>query len=367
MPLPTPLSILTLRPRPGVITGPGWNDAAATALLRAREASLTLAVVRYDDEVVHVDSGLSTRDIDALDAAKLYYSGLSQDEVAQRMHLARSTISKLLSHARKRGFVRITVNDPREDDAFLCARLSERFNLLDVRLVSPPSSAPEDMREALGRVGAQVLSEQIRDGDAIGICLSRTTEAVSRHMPRIPRKGVAIIQLTCCIGACVRTIDETMVMERIAASCGGQAVYFQLPAFLSAQQREDPGVKARLRATRTQRASTRVVLYTVGDARSNLAYLAGFRLEDADMTRLLTTSVGDICTHFITAQGRICLPDLNNRATGISLPELREKEQKILVAGGPDKLQAIYAALANGYVSRLVTDVGTARALTMMA
>ena len=51
--------------------------------------------------------GLSAKEVQALDAAKLYYAGLSQQEVAQRLHVSRPTVSKLLAYARRRGFVRI--------------------------------------------------------------------------------------------------------------------------------------------------------------------------------------------------------------------------------------------------------------------
>lgn len=59
-------------------------------------------------------SGLSAKEVQALDAAKLYYAGLSQQEVAQRLHVSRPTVSKLLAYARRRGFVRIEIYDPRE-------------------------------------------------------------------------------------------------------------------------------------------------------------------------------------------------------------------------------------------------------------
>ena len=73
--------------------------------------------------------------------------------------------------------------------------------------------------------------------------------------------------------------------------------------------------------------------------------------------------MGEICAHFIDEDGRVCLPDLNNRTLGISLPDLRRNEQKILVAGGSDKLQVVYAALLRGYANRLVIDTVTARKL----
>ena len=43
--------------------------------------------------------GLSAKEVQALDAAKLYYAGLTQQEVAQRLHVSRPAVSKLLAYA----------------------------------------------------------------------------------------------------------------------------------------------------------------------------------------------------------------------------------------------------------------------------
>ena len=63
--------------------------------------------------------GLTRRDRLAVDAAKLYHEGRSQAEVAEILHVSRPNVSKLLTHARQRGFVRVSVEDPREKDTEL--------------------------------------------------------------------------------------------------------------------------------------------------------------------------------------------------------------------------------------------------------
>ena len=48
---------------------------------------------------------------------------------------------------------------------------------------------------------------------------------------------------------------------------------------------------------------------------------------------------------------------------GISLEEIRAVPERICVAGGPDKVEAVAAALRGGYATVLVTDEDTARGL----
>ncbi|HVZ17756.1 MAG TPA: sugar-binding domain-containing protein, partial [Terriglobales bacterium] len=73
--------------------------------------------------------------------------------------------------------------------------------------------------------------------------------------------------------------------------------------------------------------------------------------------------VGEICGHAYNLQGEICSPELSDRALGIDLVGLRNKELSVALAGGLHKLDAIRGALQGHYVNVLITDEGTAAAL----
>ena len=67
-------------------------------------------------------------------AARLYHEqGRSQTEVAKELGLSRSNVSRILSQARERGIVEITIHDPdgppRRDEALEAALCPERAPL----------------------------------------------------------------------------------------------------------------------------------------------------------------------------------------------------------------------------------------------
>ncbi|ADH93415.1 hypothetical protein EBF03_08440 [Arcanobacterium haemolyticum] len=309
---------------------------------------------------------LSVRDIQSLDAAKLYYSGLNQEQVAQRLHVARPTVSKLLAHAQARGFIQVRVIDPREQDELLVETLQHRYRLLDVILVSPASPGDIAMREALGKAGAQLVTSLVRDGDHIGVIPSRTMSAVADFLESHPRKNVEIIQLSHGLSDPVPEHGRPGTLERFAAAFSATCHQLAAPTFVATVPIRTRLTKMpHVRRTLDLGAKARIAIYTVGDTATNRELIERSPLTLAEREIILQRSVGDICARFIDDGGRVCIPDVNNRTVGISLPQLRHKEQKILVAGGQHKVAAVRAALECGYVNRLVTDVETARQIVL--
>ena len=306
--------------------------------------------------------GLSAKEVQALDAAKLYYAGLSQREVARRLHVSRPTVSKLLAYARRRGFVRIEIHDPREQDPMLLDTLRERFNLLDVRLVSPVGPGEDLLRAALGREGARLLSSLVRDGDRIGAVGSRTLVELARSLEPVHRHHVELIQMARGLLPAERGLDEEACLVRMAQAFDAHLHLLDMPLVLgSIAERNDLHRTPRGRRVMEMVDQARIALFTVGEIHSDLQHLGHEVLSAVEREALIERGAGDLCSHFIDVHGRICLPDLTHRTTGITLAELRSKEQRILVAGGEAKAPVMRAALANGYVNRLITDVSAAR------
>lgn len=310
----------------------------------------------------HDDPGLTPKDAQSLDAAKLYYSGLAQREVAERLHVSRSTVSKLLAHAERRGFVRIEVYDPRERDPRLLDSLIERFGLLDVRLVSPAGPGPALLRHALGREGAALLADLVRDGDRIATIGSRTIAELARHLPTTAHHDLDVVQMARALIRPDQATYEDIGVRRFSQALGARLHILGAPLIVpTVRERNaihrDPDVRRALDLAR----SARIGILTVGGTQAWSQCLSHDQLAAAERRILSERAVGDLGSRFIDVEGRICAPDLNNRMVGLSLSEIRRLEQRVIIAGGADKAAALRAALRRGYANRLITDVATAR------
>lgn len=308
--------------------------------------------------------GMTRRDRQSLDVAKLYYSGLSQSEVADIMHISRPNVSKLLTYAKGRGFVKINIEDPREQDRELIDALRSVFSLDEVRLVSPPRRRDVDIRKALGKAGADLFMNLVRDGDTVGVYWSRTIQSLTASLRTLDLQRVTVVQLGGDLEMPSMDLSTRNSFRELRQSLKAEVHMMGYPIVM-----ESAGAKLTIeregtvsRAMELARRA-RIVLYSVGSVSSEGNLLHSPLISKDEREFLAAHSVGEVCSHFIDSDGRVCLPDLNNRTLGISLPDLRHSEQKILLAGGADKLCAINAALIRGYANRLVIDTATARML----
>jgi DNA-binding transcriptional regulator LsrR (DeoR family) len=73
--------------------------------------------------------------------------------------------------------------------------------------------------------------------------------------------------------------------------------------------------------------------------------------------------VGDVCCHFLDAQGRARYPELSERIVGLTPDELRAIDRTIGIATGAEKARGVAAVVRGGFVKALVCDRDLARSL----
>lgn len=311
---------------------------------------------------------MEKRDEQALAAAKLYYSReLSQAEVAAEMGVSRPTVAKLLQHARERGYVTIEVHDPREVGGHLSQLLWEAFSaqgLREVRVVDVARERDEDLLAELGRMGAAILSDTVCDGQSVGVSWGHTMYAVARALEHTPRHGVEIIQLK---GGMSHSSESTNDIETINLFCQAFDAYARplpLPVIFDNVEAKEIVEKDRHISHILQLGrDCDVAVFTVGAANpESLPLVLGY-LNDKEAAELSQRAVGDVCSRFFTAEGKVAMPSIDARTVGISLRDLRLRPVRILVAGGRRKAEAIATALKMGLATHLVIDAPTARAI----
>jgi deoxyribonucleoside regulator len=299
--------------------------------------------------------------------ATLYYkSQLSQHEVAQRLGLSRQTVGRLLQRALDVGIVRIEIQSQLSYVSELELQLEAAFNLMEVVVVSPPADTPDAIRSAIGQAAAEFLQRRVKDGDILGVVSGSTTVyEFAQHLNPARMPNLTVVSMT---GSAPRSPSPTnfeSIAYLVGKTLGGKTVLLPAPAFV-----DRPEIKTSL-------YSDSIISGIIDLAhRSNISIVGiGPISEEASPYRqgfveaqLLKTMqeegcVGEICGHAFNLQGESCSPELSARAIAIELENLREKQISVALAGGLNKLDAIWGALHGRYLNVLVTDEDTALAL----
>jgi len=297
-------------------------------------------------------------------AAWLYYQeGLTQEEVARRIGVGRTTALGYLSEARDRGLIRVVVRPDALSTIETAGRLREVYGLADA-LVVPDDRGRRPPLMRVGEAGATYLQEVIRPGDILGVAWGRTVLALSNALAETTVSGLSVVPVLGGMAAEDGFSAEDCT-SNIARRLGGRAIHLHVPASLSSPELKqallaEPSVQRGLAALHqcsklvsgicTVETSSLVFHSGLIGARESAAYRAG-------------GAVGVIAGRFYDAAGRPVVGDLDNRLIGLTLEEIRRIPQRIAVAGGPEKIASIRAALHGDLVTCLVTDQKTAEAL----
>jgi DNA-binding transcriptional regulator LsrR (DeoR family) len=291
-------------------------------------------------------------------ASRLYYElGDTQQEVARALGLTRSHVSRLLKEAREEGIVEIRIHDGSSRHEELAARLRDRFGLHQVRLAPWIAESAESSLRVLGRAGASVLREHLRDGYVIGVGRGRTLAAVAAQLPGgTPLPMASLVALTGGTDA----VGGGIPARQVGQALGARVVELYAPGVLPDPQVRDALLASReLSDVRHAWSSLDVAIMGIGafgppGGWIDLRFVKELEAEHA---------VGELLLHHFDLEGRFIGDDLRARVIAMDVRDLARVPVRILVAGGPGKVEPLLGALRTRLLSVLVTDDETAAAV----
>ncbi|MDR3496489.1 MAG: sugar-binding transcriptional regulator [Ancalomicrobiaceae bacterium] len=323
------------------------------------------------DDAIQPERTLGIKN-DALlaNVAMLYYKdGLTQNDIAKRLGVSRPTVVAYLRQARELNIVDIRINGASFSVSNLSRELKDAFRLEDVYLaaVYPDPEQSDGPTDALRRVacaGAMAVHDLLRPGDILGVAWGQTIQFLAEEMPRGSVRNLKVCQMIGSMKLRDLPAPETSSI-RIAASLGAECFTLHAPAVLSSVEitealKQEPLIHSQL----TNFSILTKTLFSVGNCESDTQILkAGIASVEQVRWYKQNGAIAVICGRFIDVAGEQVVGELDSRMIGITPAELKAVGTGILVSAGLHKVDAMLAALKGGYVSYLVTDEPTGRAL----
>lgn len=297
-------------------------------------------------------------------AAWLYYEErLTQEEIADRLGVSRATVVNFLQEARERGVVTIAVSSEHLQSVRVAREIARRFGLAKCVVVPDDGGRSADY-ERIGRAGARYLLEVLGPGDVLGVSWGRTVLSLGAALAQASLPHVSVVQIA---GSAIGTEDFTpeFCTSIIANRIGARCVNLHAPGIVSRPEikalfMQEPSLVAQFDLLRS---CTKILFGVTGTGTGSTAIRSGYLSEETARPYLERGAVGVISGRFIDMQGRPVLGELDERIIGLTLDEIIRIPERICVAGGRDKVDAILGMLAGGYATVLVTDEVTALAL----
>ena len=302
-----------------------------------------------------------------LQVARLYYlENLSQQQVAARLGISRSNVSRMLSDALAQGIVEIRINDPARRERTLERELEQTFGLREARVAEHPGAFGSTTRttDQLGVLASQLLLSSISEQMTIGLSWGPALYA----MVRATTEQAPSVQVVSLVGGLTSTPGEANgpeLVRELASRLGASFRSLLAPAALTTTEgarallREQPVAEALAAARASDIAFVGIGTATDGSSPDILASLGLTKRQTAEFWR--QRPVGHIAARYFGSDGRPLTGAVHDRVLAVTLKDLAAIPTVVGVASGRAKVPAVLGALAGGLIDVLVCDESLAR------
>lgn len=310
---------------------------------------------------------LSEKAADALRVAKMYYyHNLTTENIALELRVSRSTVSRLLSYARRAGLVEIRIIEAQGHPQELESRIRDACKLQRVQVVPLAENVSEAERLArVAQYSANYLSSIFSSAMILGVAWGTTTSAISRHLVPKMTHNSQIVQLNGAGNTESMGIEyASEIMMRLAQNYHASYHLFPVPAFFDrAETKHALWAETSIRRILDLQEKADLYLFSIGAVNAGIpshVYNDSY-LSHSDYQDLRKSAIaGDIATVFFREDGSYNNILLNLRSSGPSLDILKTK-RSICVISGQAKLKGLQAAVRGRLLSELILDEPTAR------
>ena len=304
----------------------------------------------------------------------LYYEDdMRQQEVSDYLGISRATVSRMLQKGKESGIVRVEVINPVQFSYNKLEKALERkYGLKEVIVVE--SSALDTKTESVSRMyerAALYLSQFFKDGDWIGVTMGHTLHNIVKTNRAFEKdKKLMFVPIVGGIGQ--STIDKVDVQsnriaQEFSRKFGGTYTQFLSPAVFSEQKAMEYFLKEKSISyifDDFQKLDTLImgigIPQRVESTLVRAGYITGENLEKFARDGM----AGDIALLFFDEDGATeKFRAFNDRVAGMPVEMMKKVRNRIGIAGGENRAEAIRGAIKGGFINMLITNIDAAEKL----
>lgn len=308
-------------------------------------------------------------------AAELYYrDGLSQQEISQKLHTSRTSISRALIQARNEGYVQIRIQYPEQSNLGLERELEEKYGLTEALVAVPAYDQSSEQEVAFQAVDyiLRVLKKNMVLGMTWGRAMHGFVEQLAKdeRLRSLSFQNVKIVPFLGTPGITqMDSWDATTYSNTLATKVGNllhcASYNLSAPMYVDGEKEKKliEGIDEISKVLHMAETAD-MALIGIGSMQKDSSIIkAGIRTEEEYKELMQKGAVGEIVGRIYDKNGQTVDEDLQRKMIGISLEKIAKIPVRVGISYGKDKVEAIKGAIAGGLVNVLVTDVPTAELL----
>lgn len=304
-----------------------------------------------------------------LKAAYLYYiKNVPQSEIADRMNISVTTVSRLIKKAKEEKIIEFVIRDPYIECMYLEEKLINTFGLKEVIIapnnfvshVDDEEETVETIKKLVALEGARYLQRIITEEDVLGITWGSTMYYLIHYLNPCQRVDATFVTLHGSIAFVEHELDVRTLTSRMAMAFGGKQYYLLAEALMSNKELvESIKLEKNTRAVFDMFDQVTISVNGVGSIYPEKSSVLTGRdyLTEVELDNLLKENVyGDIALRFFNGEGRECGGDLKDRTLAIDYEKFKKIKTKITIASNEGKAHTILAALKGELIDVLIID-----------
>lgn len=286
-----------------------------------------------------------------------YQVGMTQEQIAQKLHTSRQRVNKIVNSLIEDGIVSVTINGLENEYVVLENLIEQRFSLKQVIIADTEQNDLPSL-SILGKKAGEFLDEFIQDGKKIGVTWGATLGETIQHMRPAQKNNCNVVQLVGGLNTTNHSIKPDEITRMLASKLGCDYSILYAPAIMNSElvkeimAKEDFFIKAFERINGCD-----IAIVGIGQLSEAATIVNEGYLSKDELSMLLENGyVGDIAFNHYKMDGDFGTIHLQNRAMGVDIAMLQNIPTVVAIAGGESKANAVYGALKTGCIDILVID-----------
>lgn len=302
-----------------------------------------------------------------LKAAILYYEqNMNQEQIANAIGISRPKVSKVLQVAKQEHLVEFFIKDVNKDVVELELTLQQRYKLNDVKVVSTRYNRSEEaVINQVGLLAARYMQQILDQIKTIGIGWGNAVSHFVAETNYLIASNVTIVPLVGGLGLVNLDVHASRLVSELAIKLRSQYSTFYAPVIAeSAQVAQELKSSALVSSSLKAARDVDVAFIGVGnEVRSSTWHKLNYITETETEELEAAGAVGDVVANFFDVNGHTIKNDFADRLIGITIEELKEIPDVVLMAVGEQKAKNVQIMLDNNIVSTLFIDQSIAEKL----